>query len=269
MSIQSEIDRISNNVNNAIQAVEAKGVSVPEGANSDNLPELINEIFVGYKDAVRYSAQSLTDAQKSQARENIGAVSETELSTEVTTQFAGAKEEIIAEVILAIGTPLAGIVDENNNIILNGELPDGTYTLKYYNQGEYIEIGTLVVSGGTGETAPDTTLVWEKGLKIDSSTGAETTGNTVYSASNYIEIVEGYTYTINKITTRPESVKVCYYDANKTFISTSGDVIGQTENQISATVPLIDGAAYFRIRLYGTVAKLEDGDFTLTAEVSI
>lgn len=171
MSIQSEIDRISENVSNALQSVEAKGVSVPEGANSDNLPELINEIFVGYEDAVRYSAQSLNDEQKLQARKNIGAVSETELSSEVTTQLNIAKEsgefdgkdgedyvltdadkeEIVAETLTALGTPMAGTVDEDNNIILGGELPDGTYTLKYYNQGEYIEIGKLVVSGGSGE----------------------------------------------------------------------------------------------------------------------
>lgn len=61
------------------------------------------------------------------------------------------KEEIVAEMLTALGTPMAGTVDEDNNIILGGELPDGTYTLKYYNQGEYIEIGKLVVSGGSGE----------------------------------------------------------------------------------------------------------------------
>ena len=40
MSIASEISRISNNVQNTIDAIEAAGVTVPEGANSDNLPSL-------------------------------------------------------------------------------------------------------------------------------------------------------------------------------------------------------------------------------------
>lgn len=40
MSIQSEITRISNNVQNTIDTIEATGVTVPEGANSDNLPSL-------------------------------------------------------------------------------------------------------------------------------------------------------------------------------------------------------------------------------------
>ena len=39
-----------------------------------------------------------------------------------------------------------GTLDENNNVILSGELADGTYTLKYENaDGTYTEIGTLQV----------------------------------------------------------------------------------------------------------------------------
>lgn len=40
MSIQSEIDRISGNVQDTISAIQQTGVTVPEGANSDNLPSL-------------------------------------------------------------------------------------------------------------------------------------------------------------------------------------------------------------------------------------
>ena len=40
MSIQSEITRITNNVQNTIDVIEQTGVSVPAGANSDNLPSL-------------------------------------------------------------------------------------------------------------------------------------------------------------------------------------------------------------------------------------
>lgn len=44
MSIQNEINRITNNVADAYAAVEEKGGSVPEEANSDNLAEAINTI---------------------------------------------------------------------------------------------------------------------------------------------------------------------------------------------------------------------------------
>ena len=40
MSIASEISRISSNVQNTIDAIEAAGVDIPDGANSDNLPSL-------------------------------------------------------------------------------------------------------------------------------------------------------------------------------------------------------------------------------------
>lgn len=40
MSIQSEINRIQKNVQDTISAIQQTGVAVPEGANSDNLPDL-------------------------------------------------------------------------------------------------------------------------------------------------------------------------------------------------------------------------------------
>ena len=44
MSIQSEIDRINSNVQSALNAVADTGVSVPEGANSDNLPTAVSAL---------------------------------------------------------------------------------------------------------------------------------------------------------------------------------------------------------------------------------
>lgn len=44
MSVSNEINRISNNVKNALNAVEEQGVAVPASANSDNLAELISRI---------------------------------------------------------------------------------------------------------------------------------------------------------------------------------------------------------------------------------
>lgn len=41
MSIQSEITRISDNIAAAYSALEEKGATVPEGATSDNLAEVI------------------------------------------------------------------------------------------------------------------------------------------------------------------------------------------------------------------------------------
>lgn len=47
MSIASEISRISQNVADSLEAVAAKGVTVPSGSNSDDLPDLIAQITSG------------------------------------------------------------------------------------------------------------------------------------------------------------------------------------------------------------------------------
>ena len=47
MSIQSEITRISGNVADALDAITAKGVTVPAGSSSDDLADLISQISGG------------------------------------------------------------------------------------------------------------------------------------------------------------------------------------------------------------------------------
>lgn len=47
MSIQTQIDRISGNVSAALSAIAEKGVTVPDGSNSDALAELITSIKQG------------------------------------------------------------------------------------------------------------------------------------------------------------------------------------------------------------------------------
>lgn len=44
MSIQSEIDRIKGNVTDSLSAIKETGVNVPDGSNSNDLPNLINDL---------------------------------------------------------------------------------------------------------------------------------------------------------------------------------------------------------------------------------
>ena len=61
---------------------------------------------------------------------------------------AADQEAIVQQVIAALGTPVFGRVDEENNIILAGELAEGTYTLKYEDaEGNLTTIGTLKSEG--------------------------------------------------------------------------------------------------------------------------
>lgn len=54
MSISSEISRIGQNVSDSLDAVAAKGVTVPTGANSDSLPSLIAQIPTGGSTVLNY-----------------------------------------------------------------------------------------------------------------------------------------------------------------------------------------------------------------------
>lgn len=160
---------------------------------------------------------------------------------------------IIQQVIDALGgTPVFGMVDADNNIIISGNLADGTYTLKYENaDGTVTEIGTVTV----GETMPDSgevELVWTYGVKLDKTTGAEGSGDG-YAASQHIELIDGYTYTFNQVTDTSGATyggaNICYYDANGNGLGY--ELLWDADaNEHSMSLTPIEGAVTFRIRLY-------------------
>lgn len=61
MSISSEITRISDNVSDALDAIESKGVTIPAGANSDDLSSLISSIRTGSSVVVNPTLLTGTD----------------------------------------------------------------------------------------------------------------------------------------------------------------------------------------------------------------
>lgn len=82
------------------------------------------------------------------------------------------KAEIVRQVLASMAMPVAGIVDENNNIIITGELPDGAYTLRYeFADGSATNIGTLNISSGPAYTnlADPTSTEWLTNKRINSS----------------------------------------------------------------------------------------------------
>lgn len=68
MSVKTAIDRIKQNIVNAYAVLTALGADLPDEQNSDNLATT-----AGTAKVLLYIKQVLTDAQKGQARENIGA----------------------------------------------------------------------------------------------------------------------------------------------------------------------------------------------------
>ena len=115
MSVQSQIDRL-NAVKQRIRLnLVAQGITVPEDSMLEDMAEQI--LSVAGENGKDYV---LTEADKS---------------------------EIAAQVIEMLGgNPIFGIVDENNNIIVSGDLPDGTYSVKYeMDDGSKVSIGNLVL----------------------------------------------------------------------------------------------------------------------------
>ena len=92
------------------------------------------------------------------------------------------KETIIQEVITALGTPVFGTVDENNNIILTGALAEGTYTLKYEDaDGNVTIIGTFDSSGGSGD---DPVSGYTNQIPISTDTDGSIYNGTGYKANS-------------------------------------------------------------------------------------
>lgn len=109
------------------------------------------------------------------------------------------QESIVQQVISALGTPVFGTVDEDNNIILTGELVNGTYTLKYEDaEGNVTTIGTLTHnSNTTGYTnlADPSSADWKENSRINSSlqivAASIKDGTTGGALTNYIPCKAG------------------------------------------------------------------------------
>ena len=153
--------------------------------------------------------------------------------------------DIISQVLEAIGTPVFGTVDENNNIVLTGNLADGTYTLKYENtDGTYAEIGTLDV----GETGPAYTNLFDSSTatlnaRYSMSSGSINSSATGYVLTDYIPVAitgatperilrfRGYSNFTDS------NAAVCYFLASKNFNSpTNVSVIGMGIKFTNSTI---------------------------------
>lgn len=81
MSVQSQLNRIKQNINNALTMISTYGVQVQNTDTSNELASRIAEIANVLQGFVKYTQQTLTDIQKQQARENINAASLSDIPT--------------------------------------------------------------------------------------------------------------------------------------------------------------------------------------------
>ena len=114
---------------------------------------------------------------------------------------------------------VVGVLDDSNNILLSGNLADGTYTLKYENEdGTYTEIGSLVV-GAVEPEVPNLfnaeTATYNARLGSDCSIRTDANGAVVtdyIDVVNYSKVKIGGTFVLNSKFTLYG--KVCLYDSN-------------------------------------------------------
>lgn len=135
------------------------------------------------------------------------------------------QEAIVQQVIAALGTPVFGRVDANNNIILTGELADGTYTIKYEDaEGNVTEIGTLE-QGATSYTnlADPSSADWLNGQRLNSS--GEAKPESVTYVTNYIPLKQGDVVRVRGLNiyyygSGQNNATTHFYAENKTRIAT-------------------------------------------------
>lgn len=183
------------------------------------------------------------------------------------------QEEIVQAVVDAIHVQypeahvVYGDVDESNNVLLYGELPAGTYTLKYENgDGTTSDIGTLTVSGsssggdsGSGETF-NVPITWIYNTKLSKTTGeVENANDGDYNASDFIDLVAGASYVIATTTDCYNAMNIVYYDDNKAFVGYQAEcwASNSVDNPDDGTpqscaLEIPDGATKIRLRQFET-----------------
>ena len=160
------------------------------------------------------------------------------------------QEEIVQQVITALGTPVFGMVDENNVITLTGALESGTYTLMYEDaEGNVIEIGTLALNDDGPIDIP-----WVEGYSCGGSSGVTNTAQAEYITTEKMPLDAGYEYTLQTGTTLGyNSLFVYYYAADGAALGRNEAESFQTTTQNSNKSVVLspkDGAVTFKLQSY-------------------
>lgn len=200
------------------------------GSEADFLASLKGNDYVLTEEDKQEIAQNATSVcvAKNQGASNVGkilAVGTDGNITLVDMPEGGASGDVV------------GVLDEANNILLSGNLADGTYTLKYeMEDGSYTTVGTLEV-GAIPEPEPQPTNFFVVGGEgylnpgRASSNGADRTDVPTSLLSNYIEVQNGdEIYLYNAHSSNGDTSMMGLYKADKTGV---GFYIRNTTKHIS------------------------------------
>lgn len=130
------------------------------------------------------------------------------------------QEDIVQQVIAALGTPVFGRVDGDNNIILTGEVAEGRYTLKYEDaEGNSVEIGTLDLSDN------EVDLIWNDGYTAGGSSSTTISYNGENIVTDKVPIVDGYDYTLY-VSYKPAGISYLTY-----YYKADGSALGRVASE--------------------------------------
>ena len=221
-----------------------------------------------YPDAIRYNEQTLTETQKEQARANIDALSKADISLGI------ASDGLIY--IFVNGTPIGtgipqgqsgdvfGYVDENNTVVLSGNLADGTYSIKYeMDNGKIVDIGNMVL---------DSNVYYSITSNLTNCTNSNST-KTVVEGESYsavISPISGYKLSSVSVTMGGQGISVS--DGVINIASVTGNIVitavaEETTVTIINQIPIstdTDGTVYNKIG-YKTNTRINSSGIATTA----
>ena len=131
------------------------------------------------------------------------------------------QEAIVQQVLAALGTPVFGTVDDNNNIVLTGELVSNAYTIKYEAaDGTTTVIGTLDIGGKPAYINVLDTVGWKENTRLSASSNYAEKENTGTDLTGYIAVKTGDIIRLKNVTMPQNDTsytnKVYYFDGSKT-----------------------------------------------------
>lgn len=132
------------------------------------------------------------------------------------------QESIVQDVIRALGTPVFGRVDEQNNIVLTGNLVEGnSYTVKYEDaEGNVMDVGSIVFEAPPAYTNLLESAGYVKDKRLSSTDGTTLKDATGFYLTGYIPVPLNGVVRFQGINVGGSSYgnTVYIYDSSKKFL---------------------------------------------------